>query len=403
QTAPLWDERTGAAVDVPALLGAVGLPRAPVDTPVEPAVHSAPTGERATILPASTDERADVAVAEVCARLDLLGRRGDARLAGVLATLLHHADRSRLAPELVAPLGVALARRVADLVGLHVNLHRPFPDADRRAGLVRLTDAADLGVLHAVARSVLAGRDDGRATEAAEQVEWSALHAEEAGLLAEEPLEPLRAGLWRAVAGEGADVVDRRWAQTRQLHALGRVHTADEAVAATWRWRTGDFPRLVVTVGCSGSGKSSFVRTLAGVDTVVSLDELRQSRGSRSDQRANPELLREALRRLDAALTGRATVVWDATSLNRQQRSLVRAVADRRDALVTHAVLLVSEEQLVGRNAGREHAVPAEVLDAQLRRFHPPYPGEAHRTWYVGPDGLVGDTAGATVPSAGEG
>jgi predicted kinase len=82
-------------------------------------------------------------------------------------------------------------------------------------------------------------------------------------------------------------------------------------------------------------------------------------------------------------------VVWDATSLTRQQRSLVHAVAHRRDALLTHAVVLVDEDELVRRNARREHPVPPEVLTAQVRRFSPPYPGDAHRTWYVGASGTV--------------
>ncbi|MGW2847498.1 AAA family ATPase, partial [Streptomyces sp. NPDC001274] len=169
--------------------------------------------------------------------------------------------------------------------------------------------------------------------------------------------------------------------------------TAEEAVAATWRWRDGDFPRLVHLVGPSGSGKSTFALGLPGVDTYLSLDDLRLARGSRADQRANGEVLREGLDRLDAALVPGATVVWDATSLNAHQRSLVHAVARRRDALVTHAVALVDEAELVRRNGRRDHPVPPGVLDAQLRRFVPPYPGQAHRTWYIGASGAVEDEA----------
>ena len=121
----------------------------------------------------------------------------------------------------------------------------------------------------------------------------------------------------------------------------------------------------------------------------VSLDDLRAARGARADQRANEDVLREGLDRLDGALAAGGTVVWDATSLTRQQRSLVHAAAHRRDALITHAVVLVEEDEAVRRNARREHPVPPEVLTAQLRRFVPPYPGDAHRTWYVGASGTV--------------
>ncbi|GAA1237290.1 hypothetical protein GCM10009665_29290 [Kitasatospora nipponensis] len=393
--AALWAVRSGATPDVPALLAALHL------SP-DPAPDPDPTGSTGSTEPTPTaPDPSPAAVADVCARLDALGRSGDARLAGVLAVLLRGARREWLAPRLIAPLGLPLARRVADLVGLHPGLHRPYPDDERRAGLVRLAQAADLGVLHAVAAAALVDppacrpdepsvtTDDARA-----QVEWSALHAEDAALLGEAPLHWLRTGLREALAPLDGEVADRCWAEAREAYARGRISTVEEAVAATWRWRSGAFPRLVQLVGPSGSGKSTFAGRLAGTDSYVSLDELRAARVARADQRDNAAVLREGLDRLDAALTAGANVVWDATSLNAQQRTLVRSVAQRRDALVTHAVALVGEQELVRRNAARAHPVPAAVLSAQLRRFTPPYPGQAHRTWYLGPDGTLGDTAG---------
>ncbi|MER6122056.1 RNA ligase family protein [Streptomyces sp. NPDC001795] len=374
--AALWAVRSGAAADVPSLLAAVGMAE---DGPV--------SGTE----PVALDE----VVAEATVRLDLLGRLGEARLAGVLAALLHRVPRARLAARLTAPLGMPLARRVADLVGLHCTLHRPFPDQERRGGLIRMAAMADLGVLHTVAGAVLTGNRDGEAADAREQVEWSALHAEDAGLLGRAPLEPLRKGLCDALSGLGADAADRCWAAARETCAKGRIVTVEEALAASWRWRSGAFPRLIHLVGPSGSGKSTFAAGLPAVDTFVSLDDLRQGRGSRADQSANADVLREGLGRLDAALAEGGTTVWDATSLSRQQRSLVQTVARRRDALVTHAVVLVDEDEMARRNAAREHPVPTEVLTAQLRRFDPPYPGQAHRTWYVGAGGAVDDIAGA--------
>ncbi|GGJ94281.1 hypothetical protein GCM10011583_27170 [Streptomyces camponoticapitis] len=352
-SAALWDVRSGGPVDAGALAKAVG---------------------------AEGDGRAAL---EVAGRLDAGGRHGDDRLGGVLAAFLHHVPRGRLAAALVAPLGMAGARRVADLVGLHPALHRPFPDEERRAGLARMALAVDLAVLHAVAGAVPESRS--------EQVEWSALIAEEAGLLGPEPVAPLRTGLRAALDGLGPEAVERCWAEARDAWTAGRLTTVEEAVAATWRWRSGNFPSLIHLVGPSGSGKSTFVGGLTGVGTRVSLDDLREERGARADQRANGDVLRDGLDRLDRALAAGGTVVWDATSLNRQQRSLVQAVARRRDAFVTHAVLLVDEAELVRRNGVRPHPVPADVLTGQLHRFVPPYPGDAHRTWYVGATGAVED------------
>lgn len=392
--AALWDARSGAEPDAAGLLRAVG-----------------------TDVTAVEAAEVQGLVAEVADRIDGLGvrRSGEERLAGILAAALHGVPRSALTARLAAgPLGMATARRVADLVGLHPVLRRPFPypDPERRAGLARMAEAADLGVLHALAGAV-PGAGGGDPDGAGECVEWSALHAEEAGLFGPAPLEPLRAGLRDALAragvgaaggsgigmGRDSDAADRCWAEARQAYGQGRVTSAEEAVAATWRWRDGaSFPRLVQLCGPSGSGKSTYARDLPGVEAYISLDELRTARGSRTDQRDNADVLREGLDRLDSALASAArrggTVVWDATSLTGPQRGLAGAVARRRDALVTHAVLLVEEAELLRRNSTRAHPVPAEVLTSQLRRFVPPYPGEAHRAWYIGASGTVEDTAG---------
>lgn len=342
--AALWAVRSGATGDGAALAEAVGLPG---------------EGDR-----------------EAVAHFDAAGLTGDDRLVGVLAALLRGGRRARVAARLAGVIGMPLGRRVADLVGLHPALHRPYPDEERRAGLVRMSYTVDLGLLHAVARATAV------TDEAREQVEWSALHAEDVRVLDERALR-------EAFADLPADVAVRCRAEAREAYARGRVGGVDEAVAATWRWRSGDFPRLIQTVGPAGSGKSTFARGLAGVDAYVSLDDLREARGSRADQRANAEVLREGLDLLDEALATGRTVVWDATSLNKQQRSLVHAVAHRRDALITHAVVLVDEDELIRRNTRREHPVPPDVLTAQLRRFGPPYPGDAHRTWYVGASGTI--------------
>ncbi|MEU6779443.1 RNA ligase family protein [Nonomuraea angiospora] len=406
--AALWSVRSGADPDVSALLAAVNLPGTEGAPPEAVASEAGAPGGAAPggaapggaapggAAPggAASGGAASEAVAEVVARLDAIGRCGDARLAGVLAVVAHAVPRAALTARLAGPLGMRTARRVADVVGLHGALHRPYPDEERRAGLGRMALAADLGVLHAVAAAVPAGRADDERDQAREQVEWSALHAEDAGLLGPEPLEPLRAGLREALAGLGAEAADRCWAEARDAWARGRIATVEEAVAATWRWRSRPFPRLVQLVGPSGSGKSTFAAGLSGIDVYLSLDDLRQARGSRADQRANREVLGDGLDRLDAALAAGGTVVWDATSLNQHQRSLVHAVARRRDALTTHAVVLVEEDELHRRNARRAHPVPSHVLAAQARRFVPPYPGQAHRTWYVGANGTVDDVDG---------
>lgn len=254
----------------------------------------------------------------------------------------------------------------------------------------------DLAALHSVAAATAPD------AAAAENAAWSAMFAEDCGLLpsalsassasSASPLTALRLACREAFADLNPRAADRCWGEARQLFAEGRIASPEEATAATWRWRDGEFPKLVHLVGVSGSGKSSTAAALAGrANTVrVSLDDLRTARGSRTDQSANRELLAEGLRLLDDALAQGTDVVWDATSLTRQQRALVDSVARRRNALIEHLVHLAPASELEERNAQRAHPVPAKVLDAQLRRFDPPYPGEAHRAVYVD---TVGDDA----------
>ncbi|MGC0423275.1 RNA ligase family protein [Embleya sp. AB8] len=395
--AALWAVRSGAPPDPPALLAAIGRNRPesqpePKSQP-EPAPHPQPEPEtqRQPATRIAEDTHTAEAMSDAAARLDILGRTGDARLTGILAAALHTEHRAGLAADLAATLGMPTARRIADLVGLQARLRRPFPDQERPLGLARLAVAADLGALHAVAAATLVGRTDPEAAAERELVEWSALIAADAGLLDEAPLARLRTRAREAFAGLDPDAADRCWAELRDARAKGWSMPPE----ATRRHWTGDFPRLIHLIGRSGSGKSTFAHQLPDVATHISLDALREARGARSDQSANGDVLREALADLDKALATGGTVVWDATSLNNHQRTPITTIAERRNALLTHAVLLVPEAELAHRNTTREHPIPAAVLRAQARRFTPPYPGRAHRTWYIGGTGTVEDIAGS--------
>jgi predicted kinase len=367
------------------------------------ALRSAASVDTSTLLAAlnldgGVRDRHDPVIEETLGRVDATHRLGDVRLIAAIAAALHREDRGSIAARLAAgPLGMPLARRVADLVGLVDRLHTPFPDEQRRSGLARMSLAADLVALHAVAEAVLsANPEDGAARE---QVQWSALYAEDSGLLVPEPWQPLRDGLRTELADLPRDAADRCWAQARAAWADGRLAGVEEAVAATWKWRGGDFPQLIQTVGPSGSGKSRFTAGLAGeVACVVSMDGIREERGSRADQRSNPEILTAALAELESALRGAgagARVVWDATGLNRPQRNRVLRAARAADAHVTQAVFLIDRAVLRARNAARRNPVSDHVLTGQLHRYQPPYPAEAHRIWYV-------DGAGATADADGE-
>jgi predicted kinase len=358
--APFWAVRSGVDVGAEELCAALSVAVAPLAPSIETPKH-------------------DDLLADAYSRLDSAGCHGNARLSGAVASLTHRQPRATLMASLATSLEMPTVRRVADVVGLAPRLHASFDDEHRRAGLARMSFGTDLAVLHAVAAATAPDK------AASENVAWSVLFAEDSGLLPESPIAAMRIACREAFAELPSRAADRCWGEARQLFAEARLASAEEAVAATWRWREGAFPKVLHMVGVSASGKSSTATALAGRDntTLVSLDELRTERGSRSDQSANQEVLTVGLRLLDEALSQGADVVWDATSLTRQQRGLVGAVARRRNALTEYVVHLAPVSVVEERNVQRAHPVPAKVLAAQLRRFDPPYPGEAHRTVYV--------------------
>lgn len=361
-SAALWDVRSGAPVDPVAL--AVAASAGAGDAPAGSVAAAAGSG----------DAPAARAAADA---LDALSLTGDDRLSGVLAALLHRTRRAALAPALAGPLGMPLARRIADLVGL----------APRCTARTRTrSGAADWRGCRSPPGCRCCTRWPGpwpRARRPASR--WSGRGC-----------TPRR---WASPTGSGRR--SRSWSPMPRSAAwrrpVRRTRWAGSAPRRR-RWRRpgggGTAASPSAPPGRPVRQRQEHLRPCpAGHRHLYLLDDLRLARGSRADQSANADVLREGLRRLDEALVPGATVVWDATSLNPHQRSLVHAVAHRRDALLTHAVAWTGEDELTARNARRAHPVPPEVLDSQLRRFVPPYPGQAHRTWYIGSSTTVEDRA----------
>ena len=147
--AALWDVRSGAPADVPALLNVLA----------------------ATDLPRS-EEWAEAAGAAVSSAIDSLGRSGDARLAGVLR---HRCCTERPGhgwhPAWWNPWACRSRGAPPTWSACTTGCTGHFPTNTAGAGLLRLAVAADLGVLHSVAEAVLTGRTDPEATAAREQVD----------------------------------------------------------------------------------------------------------------------------------------------------------------------------------------------------------------------------------------
>jgi alkanesulfonate monooxygenase SsuD/methylene tetrahydromethanopterin reductase-like flavin-dependent oxidoreductase (luciferase family)/predicted kinase len=129
-------------------------------------------------------------------------------------------------------------------------------------------------------------------------------------------------------------------------------------------------PALVVLVGASGSGKSTWAQQRYRAAEIVSADDLRGVVGS---GRHDLDASREAFALLDLIVAGRVrrglSTVVDTLGLEPERRRGYLELA-RRHALPAVAVLFDTDPTVCRRrNAERDRPVPAPVLTEQLRTF----------------------------------
>lgn len=128
-------------------------------------------------------------------------------------------------------------------------------------------------------------------------------------------------------------------------------------------------PALVLLVGASGSGKSTWAAAQYRDVEVVSSDALRAIVGSGT---ADLDASEDAFRILDQVVEGRAgrglTVVVDTLGLDPVRRTAWATVA-LQAGLATVAVVFDTPAAVCrSRNAARDRPVPANVLSTQLQR-----------------------------------
>jgi F420-dependent oxidoreductase-like protein len=129
-------------------------------------------------------------------------------------------------------------------------------------------------------------------------------------------------------------------------------------------------PCLIVLVGVSGSGKSTWAAANCAPGEVVSSDALRAQVGeSAYDQKASTDafaLLEDIVQR---RLARKLFTVIDATSLEDESRAKYRAIA--RDAGVPCVAIAFPTDAATckSRNRARPSPVPGPVLTKQLKEF----------------------------------
>ncbi len=129
-------------------------------------------------------------------------------------------------------------------------------------------------------------------------------------------------------------------------------------------------PALVVLVGVSGSGKSTWAAQRFRSTEIVSSDHLRAVVGQgETDRSATVDAMAVLNQIVAARARRRLTCVVDTTGLHDGQRAAFLALA--RSAGIAAVVVLLDTPPRVARarNAARDRRVPATVITTQLRRY----------------------------------
>ncbi len=129
---------------------------------------------------------------------------------------------------------------------------------------------------------------------------------------------------------------------------------------------------LVVLVGASGSGKSTWARTNFRPSQIVASDDLRALVGEgENDQRAGTDAFAVLDLVLERRLRRRLTTVVDTLGLDAERRAGYLALAARH-GVACHAVVFDTPAPVCrARNKQRDRPVPAKVLTGQLAALAP--------------------------------
>ncbi|MCH2206400.1 MAG: AAA family ATPase [Lentisphaerales bacterium] len=166
----------------------------------------------------------------------------------------------------------------------------------------------------------------------------------------------------------------------------GKINSPEEGLARSYSLKDG-FPELILTCGPSGSGKSSWLKSLDESWKIISLDELRfELTGTYQNQKENGAVLQAAKETLKQHLRQKKKIVWDATSLRKDHRSALIKLAMDYGALLTIRCYIVSSSELYKRNKKRQKPIPEKVLDKQLTALQFPELNEAHRVEVINAD-----------------
>lgn len=127
-------------------------------------------------------------------------------------------------------------------------------------------------------------------------------------------------------------------------------------------------PRLIVTIGVPGSGKSTMVA--AASCPVVCPDDIRaELTGSAEDQSANNRVFPLVFERLRAHLLDGSDVLLDATNVDPSRRRNLLNIAHECGSTTVVWRVPTPHDVSRTRNRERDRTVPEYVMDRMIKQF----------------------------------
>ncbi|MCP4498574.1 MAG: AAA family ATPase [Deltaproteobacteria bacterium] len=152
----------------------------------------------------------------------------------------------------------------------------------------------------------------------------------------------------------------------------GLIDTADEAVSRSF-FLSRLTSRTRTLSWAQRFRQKYFCKSCLQDYEVISLDELRVKHcGDRRSQKENQDVVCRAKEMLREGLRAKKGVVWDATSLRRDFRNQLVALAYDYHALVTIVVFQKPKTSFRKDNRAREFLVSDDVLDRQFETYQYP-------------------------------
>lgn len=139
------------------------------------------------------------------------------------------------------------------------------------------------------------------------------------------------------------------------------------------------FPRVVVTVGVSGSGKTHALGNLPSDYERISPDAQRLVEyGDEAHQGEHGPIYQACAEQLKTVLRKGGRACYDATNLVLDLRTKITSLCHDYGAFVSFWVFDTSIDTIKARNDDRERKVPEHVIDKQVTKFEWPFPEECH-------------------------